>query len=179
MFLLTRGETSSRYIWSADPDSLFVLPLQIHLLEAELETSSEEVSDKSRNTSDVESDDEKPSKDHSSKRLLDDWGDYAENLRVDLPEKEVNSKSFLRQNNHTSFSKRLEEYQERRESGDDVENLFETKTSVEITPIELRQRRSSPSVLSPRYHQPPTREDLLSGINPQELLLEFKGVCQS
>ena len=89
-----------------------------------METSSEEVSDKSRNTSDVESDDEKPSKDHSSKSLLDDRGDYTENLRVDLLEKEVNSKSFLKRNNHTSFSKQLEEYRERRESGDDVENPF-------------------------------------------------------
>ena len=40
------------------------------------------------------------------------------------------------------------------------------ETKVESTPNETRQRRSLPSFLSPRYHQPPVRENLLPGINP-------------
>ena len=31
MFLLARGETSSRYIWSADPDSLFVFDYLLNM----------------------------------------------------------------------------------------------------------------------------------------------------
>ena len=62
--------------------------LQLRLLEAELDSSTGEISDKLRSSTESECEDRKPSKD-SSKRLSDDWADYAENLRFELPEKHL------------------------------------------------------------------------------------------
>ena len=114
--------------------------LQLRLLEAELDSSTGEISDKSRSSTESESDDRKPSKD-SSKRLSDDWADYAENLRVELPEEA--SGSFLRQKRPSTVS-RLAEYRKRYESDEDYENPFETETKVESTPIGRGERRYSP-----------------------------------
>ena len=123
----------------------------------ELYSSSGEVSDKSRSSSEVESDSEKPSK-ISSKRHTDECsGEVEEILRVELPEGE-SSKSTSK-HNRSSFSNRLADFRRRYESDEEVENPFEMETIVESTSIGLSQMRNSPGGLSPRNrHQPPRRD---------------------
>ena len=85
--------------------------LQLRLLEAELYSSSGEVSDKSRSSSEVESDSEKPSK-ISSKRHTDECsGEVEDILRVELPEEE-SSKSTSK-HNRSSFSSRLADFRKK------------------------------------------------------------------
>ena len=114
--------------------------LQLRLLKAELDSSTGEISDKLRSSTESESEDRKPSKD-SSKRLSDDWADYAGNLRFELPEEA--SGSFLRQKRPSVVSQ-LAEYRKRYESDEDCENPFEKETKVESTPIGRGERRYSP-----------------------------------
>ena len=114
--------------------------LQLRLLEAQLDSSTGEMSDKSRSSTESDSEERKPSKD-SSKRLSDGGGKFAENMRVELPEEA--SRSFLRQK-RPSFVNRLAEYRKRYECDEDYENPFEMETKVESTPIGRGERRYSP-----------------------------------
>ena len=68
--------------------------LQLRLMEAELEGSSGETSDKSRPFIDTESDEEEPLKESAD--LHEDYDEYAENLKVHLPEVANPSNSFLK-----------------------------------------------------------------------------------
>ena len=137
--------------------------LQLSLLEAELYSSSGEVSDKSRSSSEVESDSEKPSK-ISSKRHTDECsGEVEDILRVELPEESSKSTS---KHNRSSFSNRLADFRKRYESDEEVENPFEMETIVESTPIGLSQMRSSPGGLSPRIRHQPQRRELFADVNP-------------
>ena len=114
--------------------------LQLRLLEAQLDSSTGEMSDKSRSSTESDSEERKHSKD-SSKRLSDGGGKFAENMRVELPEEA--SRSFLRQK-RSSFVNRPAEYRKRYESDEDYENPFEMETKVESTPIGRGERRYSP-----------------------------------
>ena len=122
--------------------------LQLRLMEAELESSSGETSDKSKQSSETESDDE-----FSPKELHEEYDEYAENLKVQLPEVERPSSSFLKTD---SYSSRLTNYRQQY-SSEDIENPFEQQTSIQSTPLGSRDRRFSPdryaysnSFLSPR-----------------------------
>ena len=86
-------------------------------------------------------------------------------LRVEMPDEE--SSKLTSKHNRPSFSRQLANFRKKYESDDEeLENPFEMETKVESTPNETRQRRCLPSFLSPRYHQPPARENLQPGINP-------------
>ena len=114
--------------------------LQLRLLEAELESSSGEVSDKSKGSSDADSDDNSPS-DTKSKSVSDGWGEYAENLIVDLPEKGSKSGSFSIQK-RPSYVSRLEDIRNQYSSGDedDYSNPFDMETRIQSTPTSILGR---------------------------------------
>ena len=123
--------------------------LQLRLMEAELESSSGETSDKSKQSIETESDDE-----FSPEELHEECDEYAENLKVQLPEVERPSSSFLKTD---SYSSRLSKYRQQYSSGEDIENPFEQQTRIQSTPLGSRDRRCSPdryaysnSFLSPR-----------------------------
>ena len=91
--------------------------LQLRLMEAELKSSSGETSDKYKQSSETESDDE-----FFPNELHEEYDEYAENLKVQLPEVERPSSSFLKTN---SYSSRLPKYRQQYSSGEDIENPFE------------------------------------------------------
>ena len=76
--------------------------LQFRLMEAQLESSSGETSDKSIQSSETESDDK-----FSPKELHEEYNEYAENLKVQLPEMERPSGFFSKT---ASYSSRLTMY---------------------------------------------------------------------
>ena len=110
--------------------------LQLRLMEAELESSSGETSDKSKQSSETESDDE-----FSPKELHAEYDEYTENLKVQLPEVERPSSSFLKTD---SYSSRLTKYRQQYSLGEDIENPFEQQTRIQSTPLGSRDRRFSP-----------------------------------
>ena len=124
---------------------------QLRLTEAALESSSGEIFDKSTQSSETESDDE-----FSPKELHEEYDEYAENIKVQLPEVERPSSSFLKTD---SYSSRLTKYRQHYSSGEDIENPFEQQTRIQSTPLGSRDRQFLPdryaysnSFLSPRYN---------------------------
>ena len=106
--------------------------LQLRLMEAELESSSGETSDKSKQSSETETDDE-----FSPKELYEEYDEYTENLKVQLPEVERPSSSFLKTD---SYSSRLTKYRQQYSLGEDIENPFEQQTRIQSTPLGSRDR---------------------------------------